>query len=145
MKSQFPSEPCSGSPAVQQNGHGLRVVVVEDHEDTAASTALMLRLYGHEAHIASDGRTALQVVQAVEPDVVLLDLGLPRVDGWQIAKQIREHSIHKRPLLVAVSGYGRKADRLRSQEAGIDLHLVKPVDPDQLRELLARFQTVIVR
>jgi len=132
------------SSTIQPNGHRLRVLVVEDHEDTAASTAMVLRLYGHDVHVASDGRMALQLMSDHSPDVVLLDLGLPKMDGWEVAKQIRNQATYKRPLLVAVSGYGREADRLRSSEAGIDLHLVKPIDPDQLKDLLARFQTVVV-
>jgi CheY-like chemotaxis protein len=144
MNQPLASNPCPDTSAIQANGYRLRVLVVEDHEDTAASTALVLRLYGHDVQVASDGRMALQLMDAQAPDVVLLDLGLPRMDGWEVAKQIRSQATYKRPLLVAISGYGREADRLRSTEAGIDLHLVKPIDPDQLKDLLARFQTVVV-
>jgi CheY-like chemotaxis protein len=94
--------------------------------------------------VALDGQTALQIVEAMDPDVVLLDLALPKMDGWQVAQEIRERATNKRPLLMALSGYGRTADQLRSREVGIDLHLIKPIDPDQLQELLRRFQTVIV-
>ncbi len=144
MNQPLASNPCKDTSAVQANGYRLRVLVVEDHEDTATSTALVLRLYGHDVQVASDGQMALQLMDAHAPDVVLLDLGLPKMDGWEVAKQIRSQATYKRPLLVAVSGYGREADRLRSAEAGIDLHLVKPIDPDQLKNLLERFQTVVV-
>jgi CheY-like chemotaxis protein len=144
MNQPLASNPCNDKSAVQTNGYRLRVLVVEDHEDTATSTALVLRLYGHDVQVASDGRMALQLMDAHAPDVVLLDLGLPKMDGWEVAKQIRTQATYKRPLLVAVSGYGGEADRLRSTEAGIDLHLVKPIDPDHLKDLLARFQTVVV-
>jgi CheY-like chemotaxis protein len=144
MNQPLASNPCNDKSAVQTNGYRLRVLVVEDHEDTATSTALVLRLYGHDVQVASDGRMALQLMDAHAPDVVLLDLGLPKMDGWEVAKQIRSQATYKRPLLVAVSGYDREADRLRSREAGIDLHLVKPIDPDHLKDLLARFQTVVV-
>jgi CheY-like chemotaxis protein len=123
------------------NGNtALHVLVVEDHEDTAQSTAMLLALYGHEVHIASDGPTAVEAVQARHPDVVLLDLGLPKMDGWQVAKQLRVHSNGKTPFVIAVTGYGQQSDHARSHEAGIDLHLVKPVDPQMLQQLLRRFQ-----
>jgi two-component system CheB/CheR fusion protein len=114
----------------------LRVVLADDHKDTA--TSMFLRMYGYEVEIAADGLTALQAVQARSPDVVLLDIGLPKMNGWQVARQIRALNGSKRPLLIAISGYGTLADRLRSQEAGIDLHLVKPVDIADLDELLRR-------
>ena len=122
----------------------LKVLVVEDHDDTAASLAVLLRLYGHQVEVAADGPSALRAVQASPPDVVLLDIGLPKMDGWLVAKQIREQTSWKRPLLVAISGYGTQADRLRSQEAGIDLHLVKPVEPDTLAHVLERFESIVV-
>ncbi len=122
----------------------LRVLVVEDHEDTAATLAMLLRLYGYEVEVAVDGPTALQVVQLSRPDVVLLDIGLPRMNGWLVAKKIQEQCTGKRPFLVAFTGFGMEADQLRSQEAGIDLHLMKPVDGDVLDSVLKRFQAVIM-
>ena len=121
----------------------LRVLVVEDEQDTAATCAMLMRLYGHEVQVATDGPTALQAVQSSPPDVVVLDLGLPKMDGWQVAQQIRQLSTEKRPLLIAVSGYGDKGARLRSYESGIDLHLIKPVDPAELENLLKRFRQII--
>ena len=114
------------------SSQALRVLIVEDHEDTAASLAMLLRLYGHVVEIAADGSSALRAVQASPPDVVLLDISLPKMNGWLVAEQIREQSTWKRPLLVAITGRGMTADRLRSQEVGIDLHLVKPVEPAEL-------------
>ena len=121
----------------------LKVLVVDDDQDTAASLATLLRLYGHDVEVTVDGPSAFRAVQASPPDVVLLDIGLPKMDGWLVAKQIREHGAMKRPFLVAISGYGTEADRVRSQEAGMDLHLVKPVDPAELLKLLMRFQRVV--
>jgi CheY-like chemotaxis protein len=97
-----------------------------------------------EIAVAADGPSALQAVLASRPDVVLLDIGMPKLDGWQVAKQIRELNSPKRPLLIAISGYGMQADRLRSKEAGIDLHLLKPADTVGLEKLLRRFQEVIL-
>jgi two-component system, OmpR family, response regulator len=124
--------------------HALRVLVVEDDQDTAASLVMLLRLYGYDVEVAVDGPSALPAVQASPPDVVLLDIGLPKMNGWVVAKQIREQTALKRPFLVAISGYGAEADRLRSQEAGMDLHLVKPVDPVELLKLLRRFRRIIM-
>jgi CheY-like chemotaxis protein len=117
----------------------LRVLVVEDDADTAQSMAILLRLHGHEAQIATDGARALQSMQDHVPDAVLLDLGLPGMDGYQLARRIREHSASKhKPVLIAISGYGRREDRLRSRAAGIDHHFLKPTDPEALIESLQR-------
>ena len=117
----------------------LRVLVVEDDADNASTLALLLRLNGYEVEVAADGPSALQAVRARLPDVVLLDIGLPKMDGWVVAERIREQTNGKKPLLVAISGYATQADQRRSQEAGIDLHLVKPVEPRELLKLLKRF------
>jgi len=114
----------------------LHLLVVEDDQDTATSSAMLLRLYGHEVEVAADGPSAMQAARATQPDVVLLDLGLPNMDGWQVAQQIRHLNTQKRPLLIAVSGYGHEEARRRSQDAGIDLHLLKPVDPKELEDIL---------
>jgi CheY-like chemotaxis protein len=121
----------------------LCVLIVEDDDDTATSLATLLQSYGYEVGVASDGPSACQAIQAILPDVVLLDIGLPKMNGWLVAKRICERSVWKRPLLVAMTGYGEDADRLRSEEAGIDLHLVKPVDPEALHKLLSRFQSIV--
>jgi CheY-like chemotaxis protein len=122
----------------------LRVLVVDDNQDTLTTFAILLPLYGHHVDVAPDGPSALAMIPIKQPAVVLLDLGLPKMDGWQVAKQIRQHcSGQRRPLIIAVSGYGTQADRLRSYDAGIDLHLVKPVDPEQLETLLKRYRETI--
>jgi two-component system CheB/CheR fusion protein len=112
-----------------------RVLVVDDYPDTNTSLALLLRLWGHEVFTAEDGPSALQVVEHCKPDAVLLDVGLPGMDGYELAQQLRQGPL-RRALLVTVSGFGQEADHRRSQEAGCDCHLVKPVEPDVLRELL---------
>ena len=121
----------------------LRVLVVEDDQDTAATSAMLLRLNGHDVNVALDGPSALQAAQANAPDVVLLDVAMPKMDGWSVATQIREPRNGKRPLIIAISGFGTEAAQRRSQEAGIDLHLVKPVDPLQLEDLLKRFRRIV--
>src|SRR5262249_21330255 len=117
----------------------LRVLVAEDEADTAFTTAFLLDRAGHEVHIAATGPQALERAAAEPPDVVLLDLGLPGLDGYRVAERIRALGLAPRPLLIAISGYGAELDRQRSAAAGIDLHLVKPADPELLLGLLRRF------
>jgi CheY-like chemotaxis protein len=121
----------------------LHILLVEDNADTAFSTALLLRLDEHEVRVVHDGRTALKALDDFAPDVVLLDIGLPGLDGWEVARQIMEPPRRKRPFLIAITGYGQDDDRRRSAEAGIDLHLVKPVDPLELQEILREFQATL--
>ena len=121
----------------------LRVLVVEDNPKAAASMMRFLRLAGHEVEVAPDGASAVEAARDRPPDVMLLDLGLPRMDGWEVARRVREQPGPKRPLLVAVTGHGTEEDRRRSEEAGIDLHLTKPVDAEGLQWLLSRFHSVI--
>ena len=132
----------SASPA-GQGKTGLRILVVEDQADTAATLALVLRREGHEVQVAPDGPAAVGAVRIEPPDVILLDIGLPSMSGWEVAKWVTEQPAEKRPLLVAVTGHGQEEDCRRSEEAGIDLHLVKPVDPADLLRLLKRFYRVV--
>jgi CheY-like chemotaxis protein len=136
--SEAPSRPENLPPRQS----ALRILLVEDHADTAESTAMILRHAGHEVFIAADGLAALQQAAASVPDVVLLDLGLPGMNGWEVARRLRSQPQTPRPLLIAVTGFGQKADRLHSYELGIDLHLTKPLDPAELEGFLARYQQV---
>jgi PAS domain S-box-containing protein len=114
-----------------------RILIVEDNADAASSLALLLTLQGHEVRTAVDGPTAMQIAEAQAPEVVLLDIGLPGgLSGYQVAEWFRQQDSQK-PLLLAMTGYGQRADQERSQKAGIDYHLTKPVDLDRLNELLA--------
>jgi CheY-like chemotaxis protein len=121
----------------------LRVLVVEDDADTASTYELLLQLQGLEVRTAPDGPKALAFAQAFKPDVVLMDIALPGMDGWEVARQIKAESTGTPPFLIAVTGYGREEDRQKSAEAGIDLHLVKPADPALLTGLLKRFRRVV--
>jgi CheY-like chemotaxis protein len=123
---------------------GLRVLVVEDHAPSAASIEAFLKLAGHEVRVVSNGPAAMQAVEAHQPDVVLLDIGLPgEMDGYAVAKWITEQTAPKRPLLVAVTGHDDEEDRRNSKLSGIDLHLAKPVEAGQLQGLLTRFSKVV--
>lgn len=115
----------------------LRVLVVEDNTDAAESLALLLKLWGYMVYVAYDGAAALEMARIHQPAVVLLDIGLPGMDGYEVARRLRGADPVK-PLLWAITGYEQEDDRLRSQEAGFDQHLVKPVDLDALEVLLAQ-------
>jgi CheY-like chemotaxis protein len=128
---------------VEQASAGLSILVVEDDADAARSYEILLGLFGHRPRLASDGPTALRLAAESMPDVALIDLGLPGMDGYEVAKRLSQQSTGRRPLLIAVTGYGQEGDRLRSAAVGIDLHLVKPVDPDEIMDLLRRFERVI--
>src|SRR5262249_5636828 len=130
-------EPADGAGRVR--AHPRRILVVDDDGDAAEGLALLLRTAGHAVCTARDGRTALQVAAATRPQVVFLDIGMPGMDGYEVARQLREHGDRQEAtILVAVTGYGQEEDRLRSRQAGFDYHMVKPVDPDGLLGLLLR-------
>jgi CheY-like chemotaxis protein len=115
-----------------------RIVVADDNEDYAASSAALLGMQGHEVHVAHDGHHAVEIVAATHPDVVLLDIGLPRLDGYEVARRIRAMPGMEDTLLVAITGWGQPRDRQLAREAGFDEHLVKPVEPEMLLRLSAR-------
>jgi PAS domain S-box-containing protein len=117
-----------------------RILVVDDNRDAAISLALMLRIMGNETQTAHDGLEALDVAAAFRPDVVLLDIGMPKLNGYDTAHRIREQPWGKNVVLVAVTGWGQEDDRRRSHEAGFDVHVVKPIDPSELEQLLAKLR-----
>ena len=116
---------------------GLRILVVDDNQDSAISMTLLLELQGHEVHIAHAGQTALRVASEKRPDVILLDIGMPGMNGYEVARQLRSQDGFADTLLVAITGYGRPSDVIQTQSAGFDHHLVKPVDYDKLQAVLA--------
>ena len=114
-----------------------RILVVDDNRDSADSMLLLLRALGHEVRACYHGEDALVLAPRFRPDLVLLDIGLPGIDGYEVARRLRETREGTALVLAAMSGFGREADRRRAREAGFDHHLVKPVDPDALETLLA--------
>jgi CheY-like chemotaxis protein len=109
--------------------------VVDDNLDAANTLHLLLQSLGHETRIAHDGPTALAVADEFRPDVVLLDIGMPGMSGYEVARHLRSRG--QRPIkIVAITGWGTDADRARSSEAGFDIHLVKPVAEGDLRQVL---------
>jgi len=115
---------------------GRRILVVDDNRDSASSLALMLQIMGNETRTAHDGLEGLEIAAAFRPEVVLLDLGMPRLNGFDTAKKLREQPWGKDVVLVALTGWGQESDRRRSREAGFDIHLVKPVEPALLGRLI---------
>jgi CheY-like chemotaxis protein len=113
-----------------------RILVVDDNRDVADMMGLLAQTWGHEARTAYDAGSALAVARRFQPDVVLLDVTLPDVDGLELARQIRSEPWGETALLVAVTGWGREGDRARSRDAGCDAHLVKPISFDTLRGLI---------
>ena len=118
-----------------------RILVVDDNHEAASSLAFMLKLIGNETQTANDGLEALEIAEMYQPDVFLLDIGMPRMDGFETARRIRQKSWGKTALIIAVSGWGQEEDRRNSRAAGFDHHLTKPVDPDHLLVLLNRHQS----
>jgi len=123
---------------------GLRVLVVEDNVDAAESLSALLRLWGHEVRMVHDGLAAIDAAREQHPEVVLLDIGLPGLDGYQVARRLRDDVGLDNSLLVAMTGYGQPEDRRRSREAGIHHHFVKPVEPFVLRTLLSNLGAPVV-
>jgi len=118
-----------------------RVLIVDDNEDGAESLALLLELHGHEAHKAHDGVEAVAAAERLRPDAVLLDIGLPGINGYEACRRIREQPWGKEMFLVALTGWGMEEDRARSREAGFDTHMVKPVNHDALVKLLGAHES----
>jgi CheY-like chemotaxis protein len=128
-------EPASAGESTDSKPR-LRILVVDDLIDAADSLALLLRMMGHEAQTAYDGHTALQAAEQFAPHAVLLDIGLPRLDGYAVAMRLRRIPGLQRVCLIAVSGYGRQSDIDMAKEAGFDEHLLKPVSMERLEALL---------
>jgi len=120
----------------------LRVLIVDDNADAAATLNMLMTSLGHETCVVGTGIEALQSVLAFKPNVVLLDIGLPGIDGYEVARQLRAMD-HNEPMrIVAVTGWGQEADKQKSRAAGIDVHLVKPVDAAELTTALAGSTTL---
>ncbi len=120
-----------------QNSRSLRILVVDDNVDTVLSFSMLLQESGNEVRTAHDGPTAIKVAMEYVPDVILLDIGLPGLNGYEVAKQIRKQPTLKHVVLVALTGYGQESDRQASMDAGFNHHLIKPARLAQVRQILA--------
>lgn len=126
------TEPQTGGPGLSR-----RILVVDDNQDSVRLTELLLRAWGHQVKVAYQGATALALAAEYQPEMVLLDIGLPGMNGYEVAQRLKATPGLNPPVLVAVTGYGYPEDRQRSQQAGFDYHLTKPVDPQTLRDVIA--------
>jgi CheY-like chemotaxis protein len=132
-----PTRDPAPAPATEGDGSSLRILVVDDNQDSACSMTLLLELQGHEVQVAHAGQTALKMAHESRPDVILLDIGMPGMNGYEVARQLRAQASFSDTLLVAVTGYGRASDVKQTESAGFDHHLVKPIDYEKLQSLLA--------
>ncbi len=133
-EAEHPSQPATKESAARTI---RRFLVVDDNRDSAESLAIWLKINGNDTHTAFDGLEAVEAAATLRPDVILLDIGLPKLNGYEAARRIRQQSWGKTVVLVALTGWGQEEDRRRSSEAGFDGHLVKPVDFDRLMNVLA--------
>jgi CheY-like chemotaxis protein len=127
----------SAARAMPKALEDLRILVVDDNHDAADTLCTLLTAFGATVSVAYSGRDALENVESFEPDVTLLDIGMPGMDGYEVARRIRADGRHEDMLLIALTGWGQEKDRRRSRAAGIDHHLVKPPDIGVLKDLLA--------
>jgi CheY-like chemotaxis protein len=114
------------------------LLVVDDNVDAAQTLAAILEMHGHDVRVAYTGAEGLRIATDWKPDVGVLDIGIPDLNGYELARGIRERSLEHQPLLIACTGWGQQEDVERAQEAGFDHHLVKPVDPNAVLDLLPR-------
>lgn len=115
-----------------------RVLVADDNLDAGETLALLLRFDGHEVHVAHDGLMALELFDRLQPDVAILDIGMPGLSGHEVAQRIRAQGNGRDVTLIALTGWGQKADKVRATESGFDYHFTKPVEPDALSELISK-------
>jgi CheY-like chemotaxis protein len=125
------SDPADAPVPIRRN-----ILIADDNQDALESLALMLRMEGHDVVCASDGEEALALAGLRKPEIVVLDVGMPKLDGCEVARRIRAESWGRGAILVALTGWGQEVDRKRSKDAGFDMHLVKPVDPATLCDML---------
>jgi CheY-like chemotaxis protein len=123
----------------------LRILVVDDNRDSADLQATLLRYHGHEVKTAYDGTGGLKVALRFRPEVILLDIGLPEIDGYEVAYRIRQQDVLRDVVLIAMTGYGQPEDRQRSLAVGFDHHLVKPAEFAELQGILASVDGVAAR
>jgi CheY-like chemotaxis protein len=117
-----------------------RILVVDDNRDAAVTLSIMLRLMGNEIQMAFDGAAALQAADEFRPDLIMLDIGLPKMSGYDVARHLRQQPWGRDMVLVALTGWGQEEDRRRSQQAGFNYHFVKPIDIDDLKRVLTEGQ-----
>jgi CheY-like chemotaxis protein len=121
-----------------------KVLIADDNQDAAASLGMLLHVMGHETRLAHDGLEALEAAEVFRPDIVLLDIGMPQLNGYETARRLRARPWAASTVLIALTGWGQEADRRRARDAGFHHHVVKPLDPDVLAEMLEHAGTASV-
>jgi CheY-like chemotaxis protein len=135
-----PEERTVGCDPLAEPTAPRRILVADDNVDSALSLAMLLKLMGNEVHTAHDGLEAVEAAKDLRPDLILLDIGMPRLNGYDAARRIRQEPWGKSVVLVALTGWGQEEDKRRSREAGFDRHLVKPVEPEALDSVLTELK-----
>ena len=143
VASESSIDPSTSSPTSETipRSPSRRILIVDDNRDGAASLGVMLSLLGHDSRTAHDGLDAIKLAESFRPDLMLLDIGLPKVSGYDVCRRIRQQPWGKAVFMVAVTGWGQENDRRRSEEAGFDRHIIKPLDASALQRLLASLPT----
>jgi CheY-like chemotaxis protein len=133
---EAPAEPQASAARIVPEP-SRHILLIEDNADACETLRALLEMHGHHVDIAADGVTGLERALSLQPEVVLVDVGLPRMDGYEVARRIRASKGIRRPMLVAVTGYGAPEDRQRALDAGFDAHVTKPVEYSTLLPLIA--------
>jgi CheY-like chemotaxis protein len=126
------------TPVADESQAGLRILVADDNRDSADTCRMLLESYGHAVHVAYTGQEALDSANRFRPEVALLDIGMPTLNGYQVARRIRDLEWGAQALLIAVTGWGQEDDKRQSKDAGFDVHMTKPIDMDELTILLRK-------
>jgi CheY-like chemotaxis protein len=134
----------ASAAATGDRAKAFRVLVVDDNRDAADSLALLLKAWGYDSRVAYDGAAGLEAALAYRPDCLLLDIGLPRLDGYAVARQVRQQPGLERAKLVALTAYSDETHARRARESGFDFYLVKPADPSEVGRVLEMFENVMV-
>jgi CheY-like chemotaxis protein len=139
------SRPMSQPPQnIDANDEPLRIAVVEDNADVRSMLGMLLQYVGHQVEVAGDGLSGIELIERTRPHVAFVDIGLPQLDGYELARRIRANENCRNVYLAALTGYGQPADQDKALSSGFDAHLSKPVSMDQLRKILAaRRQTLV--
>jgi CheY-like chemotaxis protein len=132
----------SAGPIVKEDNNppsalSRTVLIADDNEDAAQTLALLLEMSGHRVMVAHDGEQAVARFDEFRPEFALLDIGMPKLDGYEVARRLRQRAGERRLTLVAATGWGQESDKARAVAAGFDAHFTKPIDPDQILQLLA--------
>ena len=141
MKSDAMTEKNSNADMAATHARPLRVLCVDDNRDAATTLAMLIQLAGNETETAHDGLEAVKMAAAFRPDIALLDLGLPKMNGYEAAREIRQQRWGQDIVLVALTGQAREEDKRQSRAAGFNYHIVKPLDPAALEDLIAESRT----